>query len=82
MGDTADGTAAVVRPRLTGLIAGLILGRSSVVTDRSRMEGIGRGDAGGPARSDRCQDLHRQGNQDYRKKIPQPPAHRSSPPFV
>ncbi len=44
---------------LIGLIAGLILGRGPVVTDRSRMQGIGGGNAGGPARSDRCQDLYR-----------------------
>src|SRR6266480_7762939 len=84
MSGAANGTTAIMRARLTGLIGrivGLILGRSPVVTDRSRMQGIGGGDAGGPTCSDRRQDLHRQGNQDDRKKFPQPPAHRLSPPF-
>src|SRR5713101_658179 len=74
MSGAAEGTAAIVGARLTGLISlivGLIRrGRSPVVTDRSRMEEIGGGDAGGPARPDRSQDLHRQGDQDDRKKIP------------
>jgi len=84
MSGAADGTTAIMRARLTGLIGlivGLILGRSRVVTDRSRMQGIGGGDAGGPTCSDRRQDLHGQGNQDDRQEIPQPPAHQLSPPF-
>src|SRR5437879_12553576 len=85
MSGAADGTTAIMRARLTGLIGlivGLILGRSRVVTDRGRMQGIGGGDAGGPTCSDRRQDLHRQGNQDDRKKFPQPPAHQLSPPVA
>ena len=51
-------------------------GRSSVVADHGRAEGVGLGDAGSPAGCDRCKNLHRQRNQDYGQKIPQPPAHR------
>jgi hypothetical protein len=62
---------------LIGLVAGLTLGRSpGIVTDSGRMQWIRGGDAGRPARSDRCEDLHRQGDQDDRKKFPQPPAHQ------
>jgi hypothetical protein len=80
MDNGADGTAAIMRAGLAGLIS-LAGGRSPiVVTDRSRMEGIGGSSACGPACADRCQNLHHQGDQDDRKKLPQPPTHEKTHP--
>src|SRR5262249_61745850 len=59
-----------------GLAVLAAAGRSIAVTDHSRSEGVGRGDARGPAGRDRRENLHRQRNQDYGQKVLQPPAHR------
>src|SRR5262245_30634666 len=46
------------------------------MTDYSRCERVGRGDACGPAGRDRRENLHRQRYQGYGQKVLQPPAHR------
>ena len=76
MDHAANRTAAVMGARLTVLIG--LPGRGGIaVTDDGRGKGIGGGDAGGPACRDRCENLHRQRNQDDWKKLPQPPAHQT-----
>ena len=44
-----------------------------------RYEGVGGCDAGRPAGTDRCKDLHREGHQDDGNEIPQPPPHQKPP---
>ena len=61
---------------LTGLVQ---RGGRTAGADRRRMERVGGSDAGRPAGTDRCKDLHREGHQDDGKKIPQPPAHQKPP---
>jgi hypothetical protein len=70
MGNAADGTAAIMRAGLTGLIGLGGIRSPVIVTDRSCMQRVGGSDAGRPARGDRGEDLHRQGNQDDWKKFP------------
>jgi hypothetical protein len=68
----ANRAAAVLRAMLAGWVgpASVSLRRSRVVvTNNGRPQRIGGGDAGCPARADRCENLHRQGNQDDRKKF-------------
>jgi hypothetical protein len=76
MGYAADGTAALMRAGLTGLIR--LAGTRSplIVTDSGRTKGVGGGEAGCPACRDRREDLHHHGHQDDRKEFPQPPAHQ------
>ena len=50
------------------------------MTDNNGMQRIGRNDADSPAGRDWREDLHGQRREDDRKKIPQPPPHRSIPP--
>jgi hypothetical protein len=50
------------------------------MTDNGGMQRIGRNDADSPAGRDWREDLHGQRREDDRKKIPQPPPHRSIPP--
>ena len=82
VGQAAGRTAAVMRAGLAGWI-----GRSSRSTPPSswQMAGpqqrVGRSDAGRPARHDRRENLHRQGDQNDRKKFPQPPAHKQTHPL-
>ncbi|SRR5216684_4674895 len=58
-------------------LASVSLRRTRVaVTNNGRLQRIGGGDAGRPACADRCENLHRQGNQDDWKKFSQPPPHR------
>jgi hypothetical protein len=59
-----------MRAMLAGWIgpASMSLRRSRVVvTNNGRPQQIGGDDAGCPACADRCENLHRQGNQDDRK---------------
>ena len=69
----ANRAVAVVGAMLDGWIglARLSLRLSRIgVTNDGHLQRIG-GDAGGLACADRCENLHRQGNQDDRKKFPQ-----------
>jgi hypothetical protein len=50
------------------------------MTDDGGMQRIGGNDADGPAGCDWREDLHGQRRKNDRKKIPQPPPHRSIPP--
>ena len=56
---------------------GLAVGICATRTERSRMQGIGRGDAGRETCANRRQNLHRQREQDDWKKISQAPAHQT-----
>jgi len=58
----ADRTASIMgaMPGLVGLSGGVRI----AVTDHGRGERVGGGDAGRPARADRCKNLHHQGDQD------------------
>jgi hypothetical protein len=77
----ADRAAAVMYAMLAGL-PGPIRRRCGIaMANDGRMKRIGGGEAGRPRRSDRCEYLHRQGNQDDRKKFPQTPAHQPTHPF-
>jgi hypothetical protein len=53
---------------LTALVARRALPEVGVA-DFGRRQRIGRGDSGGPARANRRQNLHRQRDQDDRKKF-------------
>ena len=65
MEHAADRTAAIVRA-MPGLVALAGGGIGIAVTDHGRGDRIGGRDAGRPARADRCENLHHQGDQDYR----------------
>ena len=80
---TASRAASIMRALLAGWVGRvrLPLRRSRIaMTNDSRMQRIGGRDAGRPACADRCENLHRQGNQDDRKKFPQPPPHQRTHP--
>jgi hypothetical protein len=74
----ANSTAAIVRGELSGLIALAGDRTGIVVTDKGGPERIGGGNARRPTSRNRRKNLHRKGNQDDRKKLPQLAAHRST----
>jgi len=79
MQHAANRTAALMGA-MAGLVA-LFRGRDGIaVTDHGPGERIGGGDARSPGCTDRCEDLHDQGNQHYGQKILQPPAHHKTHP--
>jgi hypothetical protein len=69
VGNAANGTAAIMRDRLTCLVG--LAGRShAVMTDEAGRQRIGGSHAGSPTRRDWRKDLHRQGKQDDWKEFP------------
>ena len=81
VGQAAGGAAAVMGAGLARWISGVRGRRPVVVADGGLEQRVGRTDAGRPARHDRRENLHRQGDQDDRKEFPQPPAHKQTHPL-
>jgi hypothetical protein len=77
MNNAADRTGTVMGAMRAAALVGLASGISAAGTDRSRMQGIGGGDAGRKTCADRRKDLHRQRQQDDWKKISQAPSHQT-----
>jgi hypothetical protein len=73
--NTTDRAGTVMGAMLATLITLLAGSGSAIMTDGSQAKRVGSGDGGGPARADRCQNLHHQRDQDDRKEFLQMPPH-------
>jgi hypothetical protein len=76
LGQTADRTAAVLRVPIGPLVSRSRRRRGIAVADLDRAQRIGSGNGGGPAAGDRCENLHRESDQNDRKKFSQPLPHK------
>jgi hypothetical protein len=80
--DATEAAAATVEPLGSRLVTWDCLGacRGIAMADHGRAEGVGCRNARRPAGANRCENLHREGEQYYGQEVLQSPAHRDTHP--